>query len=135
MQFLFLLRYVSIIALIPQLTVSQEIRLNLCYLNWLPPAVGCSCQSHCGFFGSYKFCTCGGCNESCKLWPFLVLLVVSSCNIAFFLTCPWKEHCMEKLGHPWSGTAFQIPASKVLAETTGGWVSYCSMHNFFDGCR
>lgn len=41
----------------------------------------------------------------------------------------------EKLGHPWSGTAFLIPASKVLAEATGGWVSYCSMHDFFDGCR
>lgn len=41
----------------------------------------------------------------------------------------------EKLGHPWSGTAFWIPASKVSAEATEGWVSYCSMHNFFDGCR
>jgi len=41
---------------------------------------------------------------------------------------------VEKLGHPWSGTAFWIPASKVSAEATGGWVSYHSMHNFFDGC-
>lgn len=42
---------------------------------------------------------------------------------------------MAKLGHPWAGTAFRIPSSKLSAEATGGWVSCCSMHNFFDGCR
>lgn len=133
-QFLFLLQYVPVTALIPQLTVSQEIRLNLCFENLFPPAMGWSCQSHCGFFGSYQFCTCGGCNESCKLWSFSLLLVVSSRKVVF-LTCLRKESCMAKVGHSWSGTVFQIPASKVSAEATGGWVSYRSMHYFFDSCR
>lgn len=109
-------------------------RLNLCFQNLLPSAMGWSYQSHCGFFGSYKFCTCGDCNELYKLWPFSVLFIVSSYKAAF-LTCLRKEHCMAKLGHPWSGSAFWIPASKASAEATGGWVSYCSMHNFLDGCR
>lgn len=67
--------------------------------------------------------------------PSTVLLFVISHKTAFLTLSEGGVLCGEKLGHPWSGTVFWIPASEVSAEATEGWVSFCSMHNFFDGCR
>lgn len=124
----------------PQVTVSQEVRLNFFFQpfalqNLLPPVMGWSCQFHCGFSGSCRFCTCGNGNESCKLWAFFTLV---GCHFLQNCILNLSEEAVlygEKLGHLRSGTGFLIPASKVLAEATRGWVSYCSMHYFFDGCR